>query len=279
MCTSRLLWVLYSLLLLNAAFAKHGKDGDGDDDDTTENDAAVQSGTGGDAVQSATTTPPGSMTSPAIPSGTTTASTALHFLQPTNATTCQSLTFRWDTTSLSTPLTFIVTNDRAVVNNTQSGAAGSNDATLVSRTLSTDIPASASSYVWSPVDIPQGLYVVVAFDTSRTLGILAQSPPFSVLPSKNTTCLASSSAGNATVTASVDRSPVSSSLSSAPTSSAGDDDVPKRLSPAALGGTVAGVTVAIVLLVLAFTFPHFWRRSPTTRRPRGSRPGGPYYLF
>ena len=267
MCANRLLWALYSLLLVYAAFAKHGKDGDGDDDDTNENDDAVQSTDGNAAL--ATTT----VTSPAIPSGTAISSIALHLLQPTNATTCDSLTFRWDsTTSLSAPLTLIVTNDRAVVNNTQ---GGTNDATLVSHTLSTNVPASAAQYVWSPVDIPQGLYVVVAFDTSRSLGILAQSLPFSVLPSENTTCLASSSSGNATVTASADPS---SASSTDPTSSADGNGGPKMLSPAALGGTVAGVTVAIILLVLAFTFPHFWRRSPT-RRPRGSRPGGPYYLF
>ncbi|KAH9890633.1 hypothetical protein C8Q73DRAFT_133612 [Cubamyces lactineus] len=277
MCTNRLLWVLYSLLLVNTAFAKHGKGGDGDDDDTKENDDAVQSS--GEDTTSATTTHAGSATSPAVPSGTgTTSSTVLHFLQPTNATTCESLTFRWAATSLSTPLTLIVTNDRAVVNDTQGGADSTTDATLVSRTLSTNVPASATQYAWSPVDIPQGLYVVVAFDTSRSLGILAQSPPFSVLPSGNTTCLASSesSAGNATVTASADSSSTSSSSTS--TSSASGGDGPKMLSPAALGGTVAGVTVAIILLVLAFTIPHYWRRPPT-RRPRGSRPGGPYYLF
>ncbi|KAI0654790.1 hypothetical protein C8Q70DRAFT_471683 [Cubamyces menziesii] len=268
MCTDRLLWALYSLLLVGTAFAKHGKDGDGDDDDTNENDDAVQSTDGNAAL--ATTT----VTSSAIPSGAAASSTSLHFLQPANATTCGSLTFRWDSTSSSAPLTLIVTNDRAVVNNTQGGPGSANDATLVSRTLSTNVLASAAQYAWSPVDIPQGLYVAVAFDTSRSLGILAQSPPFSVLPSGNTTCLASSSSGNATMTTSVDSS---SASSPGPTSSAASDG-PKMLSPAALGGTVAGVTVAIILLVLAFTFPHFWRRSPT-RRPRGSRPGGPYYLF
>ena len=271
MCANRLLWALYSLLLVYAAFAKHGKDGDGDDDDTNENDDAVQSTDGNAAIATTSTT----LTSSAIPSGATASSTSLHFLQPANATTCDSLTFRWDSTSSSAPLTLIVTNDRAVVNNTQGGPGSANDATLVSRTLSTNVLASAAQYAWSPVDIPQGLYVVVAFDTSRSLGILAQSPPFSVLPSENTTCLASSSSGNATVTASADPS---SASSTDPTSSADGNGGPKMLSPAALGGTVAGVTVAIILLVLAFTFPHFWRRSPT-RRPRGSRPGGPYYLF
>ncbi|KAL7283032.1 hypothetical protein ACG7TL_002456 [Trametes sanguinea] len=261
---SHILWLLLGAM---PSTAKHGK-GDNDGDDTDEDDAVPTSSSGSSSVPSSATS--------GSPAATTTAST-IQLLQPSNVTTCQDLTLRWQSSAAVPPLTLMVTNDRAVAGSL-GGSAG--DGLLVSHTLASNISASAAQYRWSPVDVPQGTYVVLALATSRMLG---QSPPFTVIAGQNASCLDSSVTGTSSTSPPVpDSSSIGSSSASSstfsPSSSSTSNPQSKSLSPAALGGTVAGITVAIVLLLLAFTFPYY-RRNSLTRRPRNSRPGGPYYLF
>ncbi|KAI9056929.1 hypothetical protein FKP32DRAFT_1762903 [Trametes sanguinea] len=247
--------------------AKHGK-GDNDGDDTDEDDAVPTTSSGSPSVPSSATS--------GSPTATATGS-PIQLLQPANVTTCQDLTLRWQSSAAVPPLTLMVTNDRAVAGSL-GGSAG--DGILVSHTLASNISASATQYRWSPVDVPQGTYVVLALDTS---GMLGQSPPFTVLAGQNASCINSAATGASSTSPPV---PDSSSIGSSPASSSASasgssrpsESPSKSLSPAALGGTVAGITVAIVLLLLAFTFPYY-RRNSLTKRPRNSRPGGPYYLF
>ena len=70
----------------------------------------------------------------------------------------------------------------------------------------------------------------------------------------------------------------SSSSSSSDSSSGGAGPQEKTLSPGVLGGVVAGVVVGVLLLILAVTFPHYWKER-LVRRRRDRHPGGPYHLF
>ncbi|KAI0693003.1 hypothetical protein C8T65DRAFT_711293 [Cerioporus squamosus] len=208
---------------------------------------------------------------------------SFQFLQPGNTTICQNVMLRWEATNLNVPITLTVTNDRAT-----GSTAGVNDNVLISRTLSTNVSASAHQYMWVNVDVPQGLYVAVAFDTSHTAGIFSQSPPFSVQAGQDSGCLtispsSSGSVSSTSSSASTSASAGSQSNNPSPASASGasaesDTSQTKKLSPAVLGGVVAGVVVGVILLIFVFTFPPYWKEF-RLKRARARRPGGPYYLF
>lgn len=134
---------------------------------------------------------------------------------------------------------------------------------------------------WNHVDVPVGAYVAVAFDTQRTTGINAQSLPFFVLNGSNTSCLNTITSTSLHQTSTFPPTSSTSSTSAVQTSSVAEmTPMPGGLSSGALAGTVAGVIVGVLLLLLAFTFPSFWRHSlPRRQSSRASRPGGPYLLF
>ena len=246
---------------VSCALAKHGAgEGDGDDDD-------VQS--------TVTSTTPSPTSSSSSPSASPTATSPFQFLPPSNTTTCSNIMLQWQPTNLSVPLTLTITNERATADGTPSGAG----TTLVSRTLATNVSAAAGQFAWRTVDVPVGSYVAVAFDTARTAGIFVQSPSFFVTSGSDESCLASasnssSSSGVPTATSATP----SSSSSSSDSSGGGAGAQEKTLSPEVLGGVVAGVVVGVLLLILAVTFPHYWKER-LVRRRRDRHPGGPYHLF
>ncbi|KAI1784055.1 hypothetical protein LXA43DRAFT_1125746 [Ganoderma leucocontextum] len=258
------------LALLFAAascgLAKHGAGDDGDD---------------GPDVPSSTAPAPTS--SSASPSPTTTTS-LFQFLPPSNATTCQNITLEWQSANVSVPLTLTITNERATASGSPSGA----NTTLVSHTLATNVSAAAGQFAWRSVDVPQGSYVAVAFDTARTAGIFVQSPLFFVQTGHDSSCLAAAAAAapssslasgsGSGASPSPTSSSASESSSSSESSGGGAGAQPKNLSPAVLGGVVAGVVVGVLLLILAATFPHYWKAA-LVRRRRNRHPGGPYHLF
>ncbi|KAI0373279.1 hypothetical protein BV20DRAFT_963118 [Pilatotrama ljubarskyi] len=267
------------LIFIAPTLAKHGKgeeDADGDDDAAISPTTPGLSSTTFESAPASSSIPPSSSTSSApVPSITP----HIQFLPPGNATECQSLALRWQSADISAPITLMITNDRAV----GAAAGGLSDDILITRTVATNVSASTSEYSWSPVDVLRGAYVAVAYDTSRALGILAESPPFFVLPGQDTSCLTAAVGSLATPAASLfppstSSSTIVSSDAATPSATPSPDSQPKTLSPGALGGTIAGISVAVILFVLACSFPHYWR-SYLARRPRNSRPGGPYYLF
>ncbi|KAI8999033.1 hypothetical protein BD414DRAFT_476777 [Trametes punicea] len=274
-CPGRAFWLL---LFAIPIVAKHGG-GEGDEDGDGDAATAAAASPASSGASSSTTPSEQSSSTTSAPGPPVPTSSPIQLFQPANTTTCQELTLRWQSDITTAPLTLMITNDRAVL-----GAGQPAGSKLVSRILTTNISATATQYTWSPVDVPQGAYVAVAFDTPRTLGITAESPPFVVLLGQDTTCLTStvtaalvssfiaSSASNPTAGADASEPPVSIASSNATGSQI------KVLSPGALGGTVAGVTLVVVSLVLALTLSYY-RENSLTRRPRNSRPGGPYYLF
>ncbi|RDX52725.1 hypothetical protein OH76DRAFT_122119 [Lentinus brumalis] len=246
-------------LAVAPALAKHGEGaGLPDDDDDDE------------AVTSSASTPSTSTSSAPSPSPS---APSFQFLQPGNTTTCQNVMLRWKATNFADPITITVTNDRAT------GPTAIDDNVLISRTLSTNVSASADQYMWVGVDVPQGLYVAVAVDTSHTAGIFSQSPPFFVQAGQDSGCLTISSASPASSrTSSPSQSNQPSPTATSSANAEPDTAQSKKLSPAVLGGVVAGVVVGVILLIFVFTFPPYWKEF-RLKRARARRPGGPYYLF
>nr|VWO99821.1 NOT4p [Ganoderma boninense] len=244
------------LAAISCALAKHGdKTGeDADDDDVR-------------------TSSPTSTSTSTAPSPTP--SSLFQFLPPSNTTTCSNTVLQWQSTDISAPLTLTITNERATAGGTPSGAG----TPLVSRTLATNVSAAAGQFAWRTVDVPAGAYVAVAFDTARTAGIFVQSPSFFVQDGSDERCLASdSSSSSSAPTATSAAAASSSSGSSSGGTGAGTGAQEKTLSPGVLGGVVASVVVGVLLLILAVTFPHYWKETLIQRR-RNRHPGGPYHLF
>ncbi|CAL1703530.1 unnamed protein product [Somion occarium] len=266
-------------------FAKHGNksasDGDEDEDDENDNDSDEDNNNGDNEEDNQDTVRSGSVsslnptqTNSAPPSSTSTSlsSPDLQFIPPSNVTVCGSTTFRWNYNGTEDiALTIAVTNERS----SQLASQQSNETMLISRTLTNTVSSNAKGMAWSRADVPAGAYVVLAFDTEQGSGLHAQSPPFFVVASTDMGCLTPTSITSPP-------SPTkSSNASSQDTGTASPAPVQlqsqgKALSTGALAGTVIGVVVGVLLLLLAFNFPHFWRHS-LPRRAR--RPGGPYLLF
>ena len=254
--------LVFAILLraVPGTFAKHGV-GDDDDDDSSTSATSATTATSSTPSQASSTS--------ASPSPS---ATPFQFLPPSNATTCQNVMIKWQS-NISAPMTLSVTNGRVM--NPPSSSNG--DPVLVSRTLSTNVSASADQFMWVSVDVPPGSYVAVAFDTSQTAGIFAQSPPFFVQMGEDSSCLATAST---TLPSSPSGSPTPTSgpdaLSGSADASAGSQ--PKKLGAGVLAGVVVAVVVGVLLLILAATFPHYWKEALVRRRQK-QHPGGPYHLF
>lgn len=182
---------------------------------------------------------------------------------------------KWTYTATANLLmTITITNERAA--GVQSSTP-QNGSTLVSRTLTDSVSSLAQQIPWDPVDVQEGPYVAVAFDTNRTAGIFVTSSQFFVLNGQDTSCLMSNGTSSPSEIASTTGATTSPSQSTVPDDSPSETQ-PKTLSSGALAGTIVGVIVGVVLLLVAFSFPHIWRHSlPSTSRSR--RAGGPYLLF
>ncbi|KAI0320173.1 hypothetical protein OF83DRAFT_638983 [Amylostereum chailletii] len=187
-------------------------------------------------------------------------SLSLRFDQPTNTTTCANTRISWTLNGeQSVPLTIQITDAFA---SQALFKPGKFSLTVTYRTLTTDVPSTASQLDWRPIDVNEGEYTVVAFDTNRSIGLYcrittyAQSPSF-VVSAGNTSCLDDVSSPSTTLP------PVGSSS--------------KPLSAGALIGIVVGLGVGVILIAVAFMLPGYVRHHLPTRRQR--RAGGPYYLF
>ncbi|KAI0747593.1 hypothetical protein C8Q80DRAFT_1353588 [Daedaleopsis nitida] len=296
------------LLAVSPALAKHGE-GESDDDDPPAPATAPSTAPSTFSPQAASSSSPSSSASASPSAGPP----PFQFIQPANGTTCAPATLRWHAAAAlgTTSMTLTVTNDRAATGPLASPASTSAPA-LVSRTLTTDVAAAAQAFTWPQVDVPPGTYVAVARDTAGARGVLVQSPPFLVSGGADTGCVLAvngtgvvsdshspggSGSGSGSDTDDDDSGSGSDSDSDSGSSSqasgsgptptgtgaAASDSTtavaePKKLSPAVLGGVVAGVAVGVVMLILVFTFPHYWK-ARLERRARNRRPGGPYYLF
>ncbi|KAI0806917.1 hypothetical protein C8Q74DRAFT_1213006 [Fomes fomentarius] len=150
--------------------------------------------------------------------------------------------------------------------------------------------------------------VRAALNAPGTVVVSATSPPFFVLAGPDSSCMNTSTAATPTPAPTPISAPATATSGSASHSGSGSGsgsgneaqgesnaegasnttsttqmgaepaNEPRKLSPAVLGGAVAGVAVGVVILVVVFAFPHFWK-ARLERRIRSRRPGGPYYLF
>ena len=199
----------------------------------------------------------------------------LTFTPPHNLTTCTQANFTWTFSGAqSTAISIVVTNERSTGFTVQGGGV------LVSRTLSTPVQAATCFVVWDAVDIPAGQYSVIAFDTSRAIGIFSQSPAFFVQAGSNTSCLQTASQLSSSVP-----SP-NSRVTSAPSRNTGVSDSStngnlsspnsKNLTPGALAGTIAGVFVAVIGILAACILPRMWKRRLLRNAAENRRP---YHLF
>ncbi|TBU28999.1 hypothetical protein BD311DRAFT_721162 [Dichomitus squalens] len=272
------------LSVVPGMLAKHGEGGDDDDGaapatstppaSSTPPATSATSAPPATSSPTATSTPPATSTAAAATSSTAPSPTPtpFQFLPPSNATTCQNVMLKWQS-NISTPITLSVTNGRVI----NPPASSSENSVLVSRTLSTNVSASAGQFMWASVDVPPGPYVAVAFDTSQNTGIFAQSLPFFVQMGQDSSCLASASATSAPPPPGSPTSTSDSEASSGSSdSSAGSQ--PKKLGAGVLAGVVVAVVVGVLLLILAATFPHYWKDA-FIRRRQNQHPGGPYHLF
>ena len=196
--------------------------------------------------------------------GTTPTASPLQFNPPSNMTTCTLGVITWEFFSTeSIPVTIVITNERATTssdNNSVMFLPRATMSTLVTRVLATSIQASTCIINWAKVDVPAGTYSAIAFDTERTLKLIAQSTNFVVSDGNDTSCVTGSDGiipgldGNDT----------------------GGQHRGRNLGTGALVGTIVGVVVGIGGLIAAFTLPGMIRR---TLAKRERRPGAPYHLF
>ncbi|THH21115.1 hypothetical protein EW146_g374 [Bondarzewia mesenterica] len=98
---------------------------------------------------------------------------------------CQDTTFSWVFQGANdVPLTIQITNSFSAQADIKPGYSR----LMISfRTLTTDVPSTAAQLDWSPVDVDEGFYTAIAFDTSRAAGLYAQSQPFFVASGQNRT--------------------------------------------------------------------------------------------
>jgi hypothetical protein len=162
------------------------------------------------------------------------------FDPPHNATTCQNALFTWHFASSSAiQLTINITNEQTGLLAPSAG---------VRYTLSTNVSSDAQAFLWHVVDVPQGWYAAIAFDTQRTSNILAQSSPFFVLNGSDVACLASPS------------------KSEAPS---------PHLSSSSLAGIVAGLVASVVIIAAVLSVPRLWKTVSIAK----AGPRRPAHLF
>ncbi|KAL4253952.1 hypothetical protein ABKN59_003067 [Abortiporus biennis] len=247
---------------------------DGSEDNTTSGSSGSPTPGSTPIPTSTPVSPSPSSTSPSAPSSSSTPS-PFQFISPGNLTLCQSAMLTWQYSApVDIAMTITITNERAV------GQGQTSNSSLVSRMLTDSVSSKAQEYFWEQVDISDGPYVALAFDTNHTANILSTSPTFFVI-GQNQSCITdspTSPTSSSTTTGSSDSpSPVSPTATSQ-TDSGGGSKM-KTLSSGALAGTIVGVAVGVILLLLAFTFPHFLRHSLPRPSRTNRRPGGPYILF
>lgn len=127
------------------------------------------------------------------------------------------------------------------------------DATIpnITVTIATNLDPSVFRFSWSPVNVPQGWYILNA--SMPTLSYSAQSVPFYVRTSNNTSCITTSASSLTNST--------SASLAS-----------PVRAASQSVGisiGTIIGATFGLVIVVAVIIFAYIWSKRG---RKKSSRP-------
>ncbi|KLO18830.1 hypothetical protein SCHPADRAFT_899391 [Schizopora paradoxa] len=226
-------------------------------------------------TQAPTNSNPSQSTSSAPAASTSHSSIPIQFNTVNDMLACSSVTFSW--TSLSnTPvtLTVAVTNDRSTQNNIIVRQA---QTILVTQVISTNTSSTAGSIKWPMVDIPNGTYAVLAFQTGNQNAGMVESNLFNVAEGNNTACLSAASSSVSLPVASATSSMTASDSSNSSEGSTGNvGGSSKSLSTGALIGVVIGVVMGVLGLIVAFTLMH---RKDVLRVRRPRRPGAPYYLF
>ncbi|OCH89090.1 hypothetical protein OBBRIDRAFT_836077 [Obba rivulosa] len=258
-------------VLVASVLAKHGEgDGAGDEDGSSSSSSVPAAASSAPASATGGTTPTAtsSSVSPTSSAMAPSVNGTFIFVDPANMTTCQPATIKWsDTGSNVFALTLEVSNESAV----DSALDGeSNNTSVVSRVLTNSTLSTVGQFTWPDADVPAGWYSAVAFDTAGTVGLHVQSAPFFVQAGQNTSCVVSTPANSSST------SPNASSSASADTSQ--NTGSTGGLSNGALAGTIVAAVVGVVLLLIAFSAPHWWKRT-LPFRARNRRPGGPYNLF
>lgn len=147
-----------------------------------------------------------------------------------------------------------------------------NQGNLVTEVVSSNVSSVANSVLWPAVDVPEGLYTVIAFETGNFNTGMSKSNMFSVNTGTNTSCLDPTTVQSSSSSA----APTGSSAGAAQSSSSSSG---KDLSGGAVIGIVAGVLVGVGTLVLMFVvIPRLYRKGLLCKR-RERRPGAPYLLF
>lgn len=256
--------LVQALLFALVVTSKHGED-ESEDEPTPSPVSLVGSSTSSLTAAPSSTSNVGSSASATenqsttLPAASPSPSSAMQFTPPNNLTACAGTAFTWHATVNSDlPLTVAVTNERIV-------AQGPQQADLVSRTLTTDVAMSAGVVVWPTVDVPEGWYGTIAFDTAGAVGLFAKSQAFFVQVGSDDSCLTSASSSSSAA--------VPSTTTLFPSSSAGSH----RLSSGAFAGIVAGVIAGVGGITAAFVGLRRLRRARRSNIP--PRPGGPYLLF
>ncbi|KAJ8481980.1 hypothetical protein ONZ45_g15118 [Pleurotus djamor] len=192
-----------------------------------------------------------------------------HWVKPTNLTTCQNATFLWDyTSSDELLLTIMVTNERVA----QQGPGlppppHPESIPLFMRTLSATISPKRRSEIWGTVDVPQGWYVAIAFDTDHFRDLFSRSSPFFVQTGEDTICLPPTDSTTPTP-------PLTTPTSSLPEP---PESSKPHMTTGRLVGAIGGVVVGVSLIAIAFNVPCIWKRFLPPPKPR--YPGGPSLLY
>lgn len=179
------------------------------------------------------------------------------FNNPQNTTTCGALQLSWVYGGQAPVPMSLVVQDQTV-----SGDSGSTNAQATTRTLTNNTSSDADVYLWSPVDVDEGWYLVKASDTGANVGISAQSAIFFVSRGPDIKCLPPNITTTTTTTFTNANAPTLP-----PTNST---SVREALGTGDIIGIALGVTIGVAVLVLAYVFPRLWHRElpdPKNRRP------------
>lgn len=198
------------------------------------------------SVTSSTSVPSSTIANLPTPSGS---ADVLQISDPGNATTCQSLIFLWNYRGTNVnPVTLTIVESQDPYTTDLLSNTNYNHTAL--RTLETNVPATAQTYTWNPVNVTEGWYRVMAGMPSFTSE--TESAPFFVNNGSDLQCLNSHS--------------YNSTGSHKPSWMHRPHP---HLGPGELIGVIIGAGIGVAVLGAAFFFPRLWRRAlPTTKLKR-----------
>uniref|UniRef100_A0A8H8CN66 Uncharacterized protein n=1 Tax=Psilocybe cubensis TaxID=181762 RepID=A0A8H8CN66_PSICU len=174
------------------------------------------------------------------------------FNDPQNVTTCGTLQLSWVHGGQAVvPMTLVVQN-QTILND-----PGTTNGPQITHILTNNTSSYADRYLWFPVDVDEGWYLVKAYDAGASLDIFAQSATFFVSRGPDLRCLPSNGINGSAPTL-------------PPTHTSGRG----TLRTSDVIGISLGVTIGVVVLLLAYLFPRLWHRDlPDSKNRR------PYLLY